>query len=149
MAHSCFANCPIMELKIAVQARPATALDRKGLSGPESRIFFRIAVLWGLSVEELWTLFGLTARSTLFKWKRDPDIALPKVTLERISYILGTYKALQIPLPNEQAAHACAMCPNEAPMFASRSALDRMLSGQVAGFFAVRQYIDAQRGGWA
>jgi hypothetical protein len=31
----------------------------------------------------------------------------------------------------------------------NRSALERMLSGQVADLFVVRQYLDAQRGGWA
>jgi hypothetical protein len=36
--------------------------------------------------------------------------------------------------------------PNDAPLFGGRSALDRMISGNVADLFVVRQYIDAQRG---
>ena len=131
------------------QARPATSFDRKGLSGPALRTFFRIADLWGLSVEEQMTLLGLTARSTFFKWKKDPNTVLPKDTLERISYILGVYKALQILLPNDQAADEWVRRPNAASLFGGRSALDRMLSGQVADLFVVRQYLDAQRGGWA
>ena len=134
---------------MAAQARLATAFDRKGLSGPALRTFFRIAGLWGLSVEEQMTLLGLTARSTFFKWKRDPNTVLPKDTLERISYIVGVYKALQLLLPNEEAADEWVRRPNAAPLFAGRSALDRMLSGQVADLFVVRQYLDAQRGGWA
>ncbi|MCY4592462.1 MAG: DUF2384 domain-containing protein [Alphaproteobacteria bacterium] len=134
---------------MTAQSRPATPLDRKGLSGPALRTFFRVANLWGLSVEEQMTLLGLTARSTFFKWKKDPNAVLPKDTLERISYILGIYKALQILLPNEQAADEWVRRPNAAPQFAGRSALDRMLSGQVADLFVVRQYLDAQRGGWA
>ena len=130
------------------QSRPATAFDRKGLSGPALRTFFRIANLWSLSVEEQMTLLGLTARSTFFKWKKDQSTVLPKDTLERISYILGIYKALQILLPDEQAADEWVRRPNAAPPFAGRSALDRMLSGQVADLFVVRQYLDAQRGGW-
>ena len=50
------------------------------------------------------TLLGVTARSTFFKWKKDPNTVLPKDTLERISYILGIYKALQLLLPDEKAA---------------------------------------------
>ena len=134
---------------MAEQARPATSFDRKGLSGPALRTFFRIADLWNLSVEEQMTLLGLTARSTFFKWKKDPNAVLPKDTLERISYILGVYKALQLLLPDEQAADEWVRRPNAAPLFAGRSALDRMLSGQVADLFVVRQYLDAQRGGWA
>ena len=30
------------------------------------------------------TLLGLAARSTFFKWKKDPNVVLPKDTLERI-----------------------------------------------------------------
>ncbi len=95
------------------------------------------------------TLLGMTARSTFFKWKRDPGSVLPKDTPERISYILGIYKALQILLPDEEAADEWVRRPNTAPLFAGRSALDRMLSGHVADLFVVRQYLDAQRGGWA
>ena len=134
---------------MTAQARPAAAVDRQGLSGPALRTFFRIAGLWGLSVDEQMTLLGVTARSTFFKWKKDPNTVLPKDTLERISYILGVYKALQILLPDENAADEWVKRPNAAPLFGSRSALDRMLSGQVADLFVVRQYLDAQRGGWA
>ena len=134
---------------MAVHARSATALDRQALSGPALRTFFRIAELWSLSVEEQMTLLGLTARSTFFKWKKDPNTVLPKDMLERISYILGIYKALQILLPDERAADAWVRRPNAALPFGGRSALDRMLAGQVADLFVVRQYLDAQRGGWA
>ncbi len=130
-------------------ARLATSLDRKSLSRPALRTFFRIAGLWGLSVEEQMILLGLTARSTFFKWKKGPTTNLPMDTLERISYILGIYKALQILLPDKRAADEWVRRPNTAPLFAGRPALDRMLSGQVADLFVVRQYLDAERGGWA
>ena len=35
------------------------SLDRKALSGPALRTFFRIAELWGLSADEQMTLLGL------------------------------------------------------------------------------------------
>lgn len=130
------------------QAIPATAAERRRLSGPALRTFLRIAELWGLSVEEQMTLLGVTARSTFFKWKKDPNAVLPKDTLERISYILGIYKALQTLLPDENAADKWVKRPNAAQPFGGRPALDRMLSGQVADLFVVRQYLDAQRGGW-
>lgn len=134
---------------MAARGQPGQAFDRKGLSGPALRTFFRIAELWDLSVDEQMTLLGVTARSTFFKWKKDPNAILAKDTLERISYILGVYKALQILLPDEAAADAWVKQRNEAPIFAGKSALDRMLSGQVADLFVVRQYLDAQRGDWA
>jgi hypothetical protein len=127
----------------------SVALDRKVVSGPALRTFFRIAELWSLSIDEQMTLLGVTARSTFFKWKKGAETALPKDTLERISYLLGIYKALQTLLPDERAADEWVRRPNAAPLFGGRSALDRMLSGQVADLFTVRQYLDAERGGWA
>jgi hypothetical protein len=94
------------------------------------------------------TLLGLTSRSTFFNWRRDPAVSLSKDTLERISYVLGIYKALRILLPDDRAADAWVRQPNAATPFGGRSALERMLSGQVADLFVVRQYLDAQRGGW-
>jgi hypothetical protein len=139
----------------ATQTAPETthavsrSLDRKALSGPALRTFFRIAELWGLSADEQMTLLGVTSRSTFFKWKRAQDVTLPKDTLERISYILGIYKALQILLPDERAADAWIRKPNTVPPFGGQSALSRMLSGHVSDLYVVRQYLDAQRGGWA
>ena len=113
------------------------------------RTFFRIAEAWKLGVEEQMKLLGLTSRSTYFKWKRDGTDRLSRDTLERLSYVFGIYKGLQILLPAPEAADGWVRRPNDAPLFNGRSALDRMLSGNVADLYVVRQYVDAQRGGWA
>jgi hypothetical protein len=128
---------------------PELGPDRRVLSAPALGAFFRVANLWKLSVAEQMTLLGITARSTYFQWKKNANVELPKDTLERISYLLGIYKALQILLPDTQAADAWVRQPNQAPLFGGQSALDRMLSGHVADLFVVRRYLDAQRGGWA
>ena len=127
--------------------QPAAAPPDPGK--PALRTFFRIADLWDLSVDDQITLLGLSSRSTYFKWKREGTDFLPKDTLERISYILGIYKALQILLPEESAADAWVHQPNSALPFAGESALDRMLSGNVIDLYIVRQYLDAERGGTA
>ena len=121
-------------------------LDRRRLSGPALRAFFGIADLWGLSVDQQMALLGVTARSTFFQWKKN-GATLPKDTLERISYILGIYRALQVLLPNQEAADAWVKRPNTAHPFGGTSALDRMVSGQVADLYVVRQYLDGQTGG--
>lgn len=138
-----------MPVPLSQSMLASPAIDRKALSGPALRTFFRIAERWGLSVDEQKTLLGVASSSTFYKWKRDPQVTLPPDTLERISYILGIYKALQILLPDEQAADAWVRRPNHAPPFGGRSALERMLSGHVSDLYVVRQYLDAQRGGWA
>ena len=76
-------------------------------------------------------------------------MVLSQDTLERLSYIFGIYAALQVLLPRPEAADAWIRKPNATPLFGGSSALARMLSGQVADLYVVRQYLDAQRGGWA
>lgn len=118
------------------------------LAGPALRTFFRIADAWGLSVEEQITLLGAPARSTLFAWKKHGADRLAHDVLERLSYIFGIWKALQILLPDSGSADAWIRRPNAAPPFAGRSALERMLSGNVSDLYEVRRYLDAERGGW-
>jgi len=121
--------------------------EQEGAAGAAGlRAFARIAELWGLSVAEQQTLLGMSSRSTYFKWKKDPHVRLPRDTLERLSYLLGIYKALQILLPQAKAADEWIRRPNEEPLFGGRSALERMLSGNVADLYLVRQYLDSQRG---
>jgi hypothetical protein len=112
------------------------------------RTFFRVAELWGLSAEQQRRLLGSPARSTYFRWKKEGADQLSRDTLERISYLLGIYKALQVLLPDAAAADAWVRRPNEAALFGGGTALDRMLTGNVADLYLVRQYLDAQRAGW-
>ena len=130
----------------AVHALPSAS--RRELAGPALRAFFNITGLWDLSAEQERVLLGSPGRSTFFRWKRDLDGALPRDALERISYLLGIYKALQMLFPEPAQADAWVKKPNQAPLFGGRSALERMLGGQVADLYVVRQYLDAQRG-WA
>lgn len=128
------------------QPRPGT----RDLSAAGLRAFFNIARDWALDTDEQLVLLGAPGRSTFFKWKAAPETAeLKRDTLERLSYLLGIYKALQILLPAAAAADAWVKKPNSAPLFGGKSALDRMLGGNVADLVAVRQYLDARRGGWA
>ncbi|MEO6447245.1 MAG: MbcA/ParS/Xre antitoxin family protein [Gemmatimonadaceae bacterium] len=113
------------------------------------RTFFRVADAWELSAKEARLLLGNPPESTYYKWKSGKVGSVSRDLLERVSYLLGIYKALQLLLPIAAAADAWVRAPNEAPLFNGRSALDVMLSGNVADLYLVRQYVDAQRSGWA
>ena len=130
--------------------KPQNKPSSRDLSAAGLRAFFNIARDWGLNTDEQMVLLGTPGRSTFFKWKSAPESAdLKRDTLERLSYLLGIYKALQILLPDATAADAWVKKPNSAPLFGGKSALERMLGGNVADLVAVRQYLDARRGGWA
>ena len=123
------------------------AADSTAVAGAALRTFFNIADAWKLNTEQAMTLLGLDSRSTYFKWKKQPESAsLNADKLERLSYIFGIYKALQILLPKTEAADRWLHLPNQAAPFVGQSALQRMLSGRVADLYVVRQYLDGQRG---
>jgi hypothetical protein len=129
------------------QRSPLPARAEKDLSGPALRTFFRITDAWGLKARDEMVLLGNPPESTFFLWKKQKAGSLSRDVMERISYVLGIYKALQILFPQAERADEWVRRPNDAPLFAGRSALDRMLSGHVADLFVVRSYLDAQRGG--
>jgi Protein of unknown function (DUF2384) len=126
-----------------------TGVDSRDVSKPALRTAFRILAAWGLGNKEQIKLLGSPPKSTFYRWKQGEKVVLSQDTLERLSYIFGIYSALQVLLPRPDVADAWIKKPNAAPLFGGRSALERMLSGQVADLFVVRQYLDAQRGGWA
>lgn len=111
------------------------------------RAFFRIADRWRLSNDDARILLGRPPASTFYRWKAGRAGALGGDVLERLSYVLGIYKALQILLPDPDAADVWVRRPNDAAPFGGRPALARMLSGNVADLFIVREYLDAERGG--
>ncbi len=116
------------------------------LGGPALRAFFRMAEQWKLRIAEQRKLLGDPPESTFYKWKRQQDGAPTRDTIERVSYLLGIWKSLQILFPNPAQADAWLHQPNQSPLFGGHSALERMLSGNVADLYVVRQYLDAQRG---
>jgi hypothetical protein len=136
-----------------MSALPKTAAAAVDLNTPQAaaaalRTFWRLAEAWKLSAGEQMTLLGV-GRSRLYQWKQGRVGALDRHVLERLSYLFGIYAALQLLLPDAQRADEWVRRPNSAPLFGGQSALQRMLGGQVADLYLVRQYLDAQRGGKA
>ena len=126
-----------------IHAEPTPTGD---LGGPALRAFFALAERWKLRVTEQRTLLGDPPESTYFEWKKQQDGAPSRDVIERISYLLGIWKDLQILFPDPAQADAWLRKPNDASLFGGRPALERMLSGNVADLYVVRQYLDAQRG---
>lgn len=115
-------------------ASPSLALD----------VFFKLAEAWKLTIDQQITLLGAPARSTFYKWKKEGGL-LSTDTEDRVSHLAAIYKALQIVVPDPHAADTWIEKPNR--YFGGRSALDVMLGGKLTDIYAVRMYLDAQRGG--
>lgn len=134
-------------LTTMLQSRsPEAQIDPDQLGRTALTAFFNITSGWGLTAEEERTLLGAPPRSTFFKWKSERAARLTPDTVERISYVMGIYKALRILLPTEEQANAWIKKPNAADGLGGRSALERMLGGRVIDLADVRRYLDAERG---
>lgn len=113
-----------------------------------AKLFLGITKEWGLTDTQRQVLAGASSRTTIDTWKKrvlnNEPLNLHKDTLERLSYIAGIYKALQILLPTREQWAAWVKKPNRD--LGGQSALDRMLAGRVMDLAFVRNYLDAQRG---
>jgi len=108
------------------------------------RGFFRIMDAWEVRDSDAQVLLGRPGRTTFYAWKKGEGGKLSHDTLERVSYLLGIYKALQLLFSNPGQADAWMKKPNAA--FGGQSALERALGGRVVDLAHVRQYLDFVRG---
>src|ERR687892_2092572 len=72
------------------------APHQEGRDEVAMRAFFRLVGLWGLTMDEARVLLGRPSRARLYNWKSGRVRGLPHDTVQRISYLLGIHKALQI-----------------------------------------------------
>lgn len=123
-----------------LQRRDATAL----------REVLHIADVVGLDAAQTALILGTPSR-TLQRWKQQAEHdrvvgPLPADTVERMSYILGIWKALVILLPDLDARLAWLRNENTSPVFGGRPPIERVLGGQVGDLYVVRTYLDGWRG---
>jgi hypothetical protein len=121
----------------------------EALSGAGLRSFFRIADAWGLTLAERRAALGGIAKQTLYNWLAHPQgTRLSDDQLDRISYILGIYKALHILFTRPEQADSWIRRPNDAPPFGGKPAAHLMFSGRMDDLMRVRRYLDGARGAW-
>jgi len=130
-------------MRLAKKSTTSSAINKNAIA---LKSFFGITQKWKLNAEQERTLLGLNSTATFYRWKKQKDGALTRDTLERISYVLGIYKALRILLPHEEAANLWIHKSNSAPLFSGKCALDKLMLGRVIDLADVRRYLDAERG---
>jgi len=128
--------------------QPIPAVDEGQMSRVAVKLFFAIAEEWRLTDEQRCTLAGLGTRTTLHNWRQKlasgEPIKLGRDTLERLSYIAGIYKGVQLLFADPAQWKHWVRKPNRD--FGGASALERMLGGRVVDLVDVRRYLDAWRG---
>ena len=111
--------------------------QEKRLSEVAIKLFDAICDVWGLDPDQKARLAGTSDLSQI-----SVNGALPAATLERLSYIAGIQKSLEILFEQPEARSRWIHQPNDG--FQGQSALNVMLSGP-SGLHRVRLYLDAWR----
>ena len=108
------------------------------------KLFLGVVEDWGLSEEQSLVLAGLNSRAVLHNWRKGvaskEGITVSKDTLERLSYVAGIYKGVQLLFNDPYQWKNWITKPNK--HLGGQSALDRMLAGKVADLADVRRYVD-------
>jgi hypothetical protein len=138
------------ETSYAVQVPPdlSSEEERRRLTAPGLKAFFRICEHWGVVDEDARKLLNDISNGSYYQLKANPRAArtLDRDTLTRISYLIGIFKSLNI-LYSQRLANQWMTLPNTNPIFGGRAPLDYLLVGAIPEMDMVRRLLDARRGG--
>lgn len=129
-----------------ITARP----DLPAITDEEAAALARATVnlfrAWQLSDNEARTLLGDMAQRTWARWKEGNIGRIDRDLRARMSILMGIHKALRYIFTDPARGYAWIKKPNAA--FAGQSALDVMMRGDITDLIDLRNYLDAERGGW-
>lgn len=110
------------------------------------KAFDRIASAWGLTTMQAAELADMS--ESTWKRARKPDFAgsLTRDQMLRLSALIGIYKALQLYFSNPIADRWISLA-NQGPLFRGLKPVDSLIGEGLPQFIAVRNYLDALRGG--
>jgi len=122
--------------------------ERRRLSPAAMKALFKIVDRWNIGDEDARKLLGGISNGLYYQLKANPGNTKPldQDRLERISYLIGIFKALNI-LHSQRLADQWMQLPNTNPIFAGRTPLDYILRGGQRAMDTVRRLLDARRGG--
>ena len=113
-------------------ADAAALTDLPGAGRVALTFFFNLMEQWGCDLDQQRVLLGEVGRTTYFKYKKLPEVRLPRGTMERISYLMRIHKGLRIIFSNQpERAYEWVSRANNAAPFNGLTALQYMLAGNV------------------
>lgn len=127
----------------------ASSIDSIALQSNEASkvllpTIFRIFEAWRMTDLQQIRLLGITDEETLGSWKKCPDKVSPSPDLiERASYILGIYKALQALFPTDENADRWLITGNDHALFNGQAPVERLMSANMVELAAVRGHLDS------
>lgn len=129
-----------------------TDIDPATRANAAVKTTLRIADAWRLTDADLGIALGGVSVPTIARWRArlrrgEPTAAqLDRDRLDRISYLLGIYKALHILFPDPARADGWIHRPVDLPGMDGRRALDVIRRGGMADLRHLRRFLDGWRG---
>ncbi|WP_119392840.1 antitoxin Xre-like helix-turn-helix domain-containing protein [Taklimakanibacter lacteus] len=120
--------------------------ERERLSPSAVRAFFNIMNRWGVRDEDARMLLGGISNGPFYEMKKKSERVLDIDRLQRVSYLVGIFKALNV-LYSEKLADAWIQLPNSNRIFGGQTPLAYMIRGGLPAMQIVRRLLDARRGG--
>jgi hypothetical protein len=120
--------------------------ERERLSPAAIRTFFNVMDRWSVRDEDARLLLGGVSNGAFYEMKKKPERVLEADRLQRISFLIGIFKALNI-LHSEQLADRWVQLPNSNRIFGGQTPLAYMMKGGLPALQTVRRLLDARRGG--
>ena len=119
------------------------------ITDEEAGAMFRAALnlfrLWGVTDDQAAIILDLPRR-TFARWKPGEVGRIGRDGKARLSNLMGIHKALRIIFREPARGYVWMKAPNAA--FGGASVMDVMLHGELIDLMRVRNYLDAERGGW-
>ena len=119
------------------------------ITDEEAGAMFRAALnlfrLWGVTDDQAAIILDLPRR-TFARWKAGEVGRIGRDGKARLSNLMGIHKALRIIFREPARGYVWMKAPNAA--FGGASVMDVMLHGELIDLMRVRNYLDAERGGW-
>jgi hypothetical protein len=128
----------------------ASATFPMGQEGYDGHAVFRLfdgfVRAWSLTQNEQCGLLGLASCCELERMRKLSDDELPIEIIERSSYLLDIYLAINTLLPDPDRARSWVRAPNKARWFGGETAM-RVMTGSLEGLRAVNSYLRSQVSG--
>lgn len=147
MPATCQAYAPASRYAVRPIVNLSVKAERDRLSPPAVKGFLNIMARWGVRDVDAKALLGGVSNGRFYAMKKAPDAAmLDQDELQRVSFLVGIFKALNI-LFGDELADAWIQLPNQNRIFGGASPLAYMIRGGLPAFQTVRRLLDARRGG--
>lgn len=124
----------------------ADAATRHQLTDSALKAFFNIMSAWKIRDVDARPLLGDISNGAYYALKKGNARPLSADRLQRISYLVGIFKALNI-LHDAPLADAWMQMPNTNRIFGGLTPLAYLQRGGLPAFETLRRLLDARRGG--